>query len=658
MNCRKYPFILTFLLAAALAAHPAENRTLQFGPDTGPVLVFTTPGDERSTAVAELEEFAAHLEKFPPPIRVRVIITANDRTDLPPEIRGDYPAGTNRVISLLEEQESGAVIIVLPGRIDSALIKNGVKGRTAPRWILEAVTNNLEEARIPAELAEYRLPLYRIGWIPEDPLLAAYLGAGIPALILETGADLDGVLAGLVASFADGLPSYGDRHYLVWKIGSRFVFAGEGALVVAILVASAAILFFLFVFSFLFGKKSSQHLKDLFNIWWMPFLYLAVNIVCLSVGGTLVSYLFRFRFGTADSWTLVPTLALAGKLVFSWFFITLVVSLNQLIRFPEDNFIYGYIASVMCLINLFLFSSLDFSLSLLFLSVYCISFAVYHVRHPVSQAIGILVLFIPFWPYVRALAAGGTDAIQPLYAGTGGWNLLMALFAMPFQFLLSRFFHSVGVFGRKTKFYLPFNLLFVFVIAISYSGVLLFLPAWSQDRPLVVPVRQTIDAEGSRLDVRTPVKLANLVMETDRSLATAPDLPGDPSRFLGLRTTSRKFLERQLVTVTIDPVLDAQKIEVTVTSENGLSVFDASLPYELRKAGQESLFISGDNPDTPFIFTFSSDLASSLSVTVRLWTRSNPWGITVTNKDLVPDYLLDVVQTVAVPPPAGRDGVR
>jgi len=187
--------------------------------------------------------------------------------------------------------------------------------------------------------------------------------------------------------------------------------------------------------------------------------------------------------------------------------------------------------------------------------------------------------------------------------------------------------------------------------------VLLFLPAWSEDKPLVVPIRQTIDADGSRLDVRTPVQLANLVLERDRSLASAPDLPDDPSRFLGLRTSSRKFLERQLVTVTIDPVLGAQKIEVTITSENGLSVFDASLPYELRKAGQESLFISGDNPDTPFIFTFSSDLASRLSVTVRLWTRSNPWGITVTNKDLVPDYLLDVVQTVAVPP-AVRDGVR
>ncbi len=653
MNCRKNFFLFLLLLAAALTAPlsaQAENRSWHFGPDTGPVLVFTTPAADNSTAEAALKNFAARLEKSPPEIRVSVIITENDRTDLPPEIRGEYPEGTNKVISLLEEQESGAVILLKPGKTDSVLIQNGVKGRTAPRWILEAVTQNLEAARIAADLEEDRLPLYRIGWIPEDPLLAAYLNADIPALILETDANLDSVLAGLVTAFESGIPSSGDRHFLVWKIAGRFVFAGEGTLVIAILFASAAILFFLFVFSFLLGKKSDQRLKDLVHVWWLPFLYLGVNIICLSIGGTLVSYLFSFRFGNAESWVLVPGLALAGKLIISWFFITLVISFNQLIRFPDDNFIYGYIASVVCLINLFLFSSLDFSLSLLFLSVYCISFAVYHLRHPVFQLIGVIVLFLPFWPYVRALAAGGSEAILPLYTGTDTWTLLMALFAMPFQLFLSRFFHTVGVFGRKAKFYLPVNLMLVFLITISFTGVLLFYPAWSEKKPLTVPVRQTIDASGSRLDVKPPVELSNLVIWTDSTIASAPDLPGDPARFLGLTTASKRFLERQLVTVSVNPALSAQKIEVTVTSENGFSVYDASLPYELRKAGQESFFASGENPKIPFSFTFSSDLDSQLKVTVRLWTRSNPWGITVTNKDLVPDYLLDVVQTVDVPP--------
>jgi len=656
MNCRKIASVLTLLAAAALTVHPAENRSRFFGPSSGPLLVFTAPVEDNSTAVIQLEDLADRLEKNPPAIRIGVIITENDRTDLPPDIRGNYPEGTNRVIDLLEAEESGAVILVKNGLMDSALIKNGAKGRTTPRWLVETVTKSLEDERIPVNLAEFRLPLYRIGWISEDPLLGAYLRAGIPAVMIETGTALDGVFSRLADAFGSGIPSGGDRHYLVWKIGERFVYAGEGTLVIAVLLASASILFFLFIFSFLFGKKSDQRLKDLVHVWWLPFLYLGVNILCLYAGGAFISFLFRFRFGNTESWTLAPRLALAGKLVISWFFITVVISFNQLIRFPEDNFIYGYIASVICLVNLFIFSSLDFSLSLLFLSVYFISFAVYHVRRPLAQIAGILLLFLPFLPYIRALAEGGPAAILPLYTGAGAWNVLMALFAMPFQLLVSRFFHTVGVFGRKTKFYLPINLVLIFIAGILFTALLLFFPAWSVRNPLTVSLRQTVEETGSRLDIRTPVELSNIAVTNDEKLAASPGLPADPAMILRLRTSSRKFLERRLVSVSIDPSLDAAKIRVTVTSANGLSVYDASLPYELRKAGQESVFDSGEDPDIPYVFTFSSDLDSDLTVTARMWTRGNPWGVTVANKDLAADYLLEVVQSAEVDAPGASSG--
>ena len=345
---------------------------------------------------------------------------------------------------------------------------------------------------------------------------------------------------------------------------------------------------------------------------------------------------------------LIPKLALFGKLVFSSFFITLIISLNQLIHFPEDNYIYGYIASIVCMINIFVFSSLDFSLCILFLAVYCISFAINHVRHPLSQIAGILLIFVPFVPYLLALLSGGTETLGPLYAGTNFWNIRMSLFAMPFQLMVSRLMLTLGIFGRKHQFYLPVNLVLVFIAGVAFSGVLLFIPAWSDKEPLEVSIRQTIDSWGGRLEVKAPVELQNLRIESNRSTDALTETAAESADFLRIRSSSRVFLERQLVEISIEPSIPVQKIEVRIKSENGLSVYSASLPFVLLGAGAESLFTPGENPEFPFAIHFSSDLSSKLTAVVRVWTRTNPFGLIIRNKDLTTDYLLEIARTVEI----------
>jgi hypothetical protein len=654
MNYRTLLTILSLLVSVAVPAFAGENRVLTAGPSSGPHLVITTPEESGKELIGRLERLADSFRADPPPITISVIITSGDYSALPPDIASGPPEGTSKVISLISEEESPVVLLLLPGNGLETRIVPGARGTTAPRWYLEAVTESLSKKEIPWALAENRMAVYRIGWITENPLLAQYLRARIPAVALESNADLSGAVKALAESLSSGLPVNQDRHYLVFPAEKRLSFVSERALVAIVMAASAGILMFLFIFSFLFGQKSEQHLRDLVRVWWLPFIYLLVTTASLYAGSALVSFFFKFRFGDGESWTLLPHLALVGKFLLSWFIIALVMSLNQLVRFPESGFIYGYIASVACIVNLFAFSSLDFSLTLLFLTVYCVSFAVYHLDHPLFQVLGILCMIAPFSPYIVLLVNGDSSILAPLFANGGFWNLRMALFVMPLQLMFSRLYHSLGAFGRRREFYLPFSPVVAFFFALVVTGFILFLPAWSKEKPLRVELRQTLDARGFTERILSKARLGNLTVIEEPRLAEFPDLGSTPESFVTVSSSSRKFIERRISELTVTPAIPAQKIEVTVSDPDNVAVYDSSTSFEPLDAGRSCRFTSGENPAVPFVIRFSSARDASLTARVRVWTRANPRGLTVLNPDIRASYLLEIDTDYAFPEGEGK----
>jgi hypothetical protein len=645
-------FIAFFIMS--IPAFSRENTVHNFGPDTGPRLVFTTPNQTDQSAMSQLERLSAELGSNQPAIGVSVIITENDYRVLPGDIDTGYPEGTRAVASLLSENESGAVIIVKPGKAGSITVKCGIAGETSPRWLLTAVTGNLERQSTPWKLEETRLPLYRIGWIPEDDLLATYMRAGIPAILVETGDDLGETLPGIVKSLEGGIPATKDRHYLLAPVGGKIRSVGESFIAFSIVVALAVILFFLFFFSFLFGKTSDQHLGDLGKVWWVPFLYLAANLAALHAGQSLVALLSHFRFGTVEAWTLFPRIAFSAKLLAACFFITLIVSFRQLIRFPQDSFIYGYLASISCMVNLFYFSSQEFSLAPLFLCAYLVSFFAYHFRSIPGQIAGIILLALPFYPYGVALFAGGSFSLGALINGTGHWNVSLALFFMPFQLMLSRLFHMIGSSDRHIRTRVPANLALTGIFALASLAILLFRPVWSAQKPVEIGIRETINERGNSVTLSSPVKLRDLEAMPDPSRAAASDIAKTPEAFIGIHAESRKFFERQLVNVTVTPSIPVDRLELVITSTNGISVYDASVPFELRNGGRDSVFEAGIEPAMPFAVSLSSDYASALSATVRIWTRTNPYGLAIPANFVKSDFILSVERTIRLPAPGGR----
>ncbi len=642
MHLKYHVALLYFIILSALFLHPAENILISAGPAGNSSLVFTTPLYSGESATEMLSSLARTFETEIPPRKTAVIFTANDRLTLPLTDHINFPAGTYQVIDTITEQGSGAVIIVLSRSAPGVRIVCGANGHTSPKWLVEAVLSSLKKTTVSWSLAEKRLQLYRLGWTENNPLLFTYLENGIPAILLEAGPDALPVLLQLVATVPDPFPQDWDHHFLIFQSSDKIFLAGEEFSVFVVIFSCAIILLFLFVFSFLFGKKSEQHLRDFLRVWWLPFSYLVVTVLCLLFSGKIIEWLFTFRFGSSASWKLLPQIAFAGKIFISWFLVTLVISFNQLIHFPKNAFIYGYIASLVCLINLLVFSSLDFSLSILFLSVYLLSFALYHLEHPVFHIPGLLLLLLPFLPYIQALLKADGNTLEPLVSGNLWWNLRLALFAMPFQLFLSRFWVRLGRFGRTVKFYIPINLIASFAVFILCVAFIIFFPAWSVDRPLKVSVRQITT------DTGTIIKTSSLAADVEipplpRAEITMETLSGrKASDYLQVIRTERTYLERTLVNITIRPAVPVLKYELTVSRPRGFSVYDASRPFERLEAGQITFFESEETSGADWSVEFSTDRDADLSIEARLLTRFNPDGLSIRARDIVSDYVLDV----------------
>lgn len=627
MKNRGFIAVFLSLIAVSAAARSATGDIRTFGPDSGPILAVLAPDTQWDALEADMRE-------HPPANRIVLVPQSREKAFL---------ASADATVT--------SVLVLAEATDDATKVCAGCRGKTTPAWLLSTVRSALDSARVVWKLDESRMPLYRLGWTRENPRLAAALEAGIPAIQMSARSYQQGLIAEIAARAANDFRAESDTHFLVMP-GNAIM--SETTMVAIMIVSSAVILFFLFVFSFLLGKKSDQRLRDFFGVWWLPFFYFAVNIASLALAQRAVSSLVVVRFGNREAWSLIPVIAFAAKVAAAWFIGTLVLSLNQLLKFPEDSFIYGYIASIACLVNVFAFASFDFSLSIMFLSAYLLSIIVHRFNHPAAQVIGMMAIALPFVPYCAALVTGTPEDVSsflgPLYRDEGFWNARLALFIMPAQLFAARLAHTLGVFGKRTKWYLPVNAFVALAAALAATGALILVPAYSAGRPLVVPVTQTVTGTESRVSVAPPIDFPDLVVEERSGSASQAKLERDSALIVPVHASTRRFLDRQLVTISVRPVVPYDRLEIEISGDGFISVLDSSERFELRNAGSSSLFFhenpEGDAKADEWTVSFSSPADEVLTATVRMSSPDNPWGVTAVNENVRAEYRLDTVSVV------------
>lgn len=624
-------FAAPYICAVTVFPLYADNLLYEFGPKTGTALIFTASAGEENqanTATLQLQDFAKKLSSHEPAMRIIIAITKNDISELPPDIPVKRYEGTKQLIRELSAYSNPVVCLIAPGNPQRVQLIAGTKGIAPPSWFLQSAYRSLRSEHIPVDFYSYTVLLHKLGWLPDDPVLALYAAAHMPVLKLETNVDLSAFFDTFSKAVNAQDDKIWDSHYFIRKAGDSLVIIGEKLMVRILIVSSMLILLWLIMFSFLFGKKRAQHVKDLFVLWWMPIYFFSVNYTGFYLSTQITKALFYLRFSAAYEMQTFPLTALAVKYGFVLFFIFAFTAFNKLIPLPANRFIYGFMANTVCLINIFIFSVINLSFSITFLEIYIISVIAYRSKNSIVQLCSIGALLLPLAPFISYIITYQSIMFDSAFAAMTAPSFIL----VPFDLLLIRLGLSLDKkrkqmeTPRPHRFKIPLQCVVSGVVFCVLMLWVFFMPVSRRQTQHDFILVQKITDDGQTVfkkygSIQQEEPVASVIRKHDDTE------DGMIDRLLTVETNLNNYFERSIGQIVIRPAVKAEAVSVKIQADNDIAVFEADLPFEQNSSGDTAVFVSIPRPQFPFAVHFSGKKTADLTVTVTLWSKENPFGI-------------------------------
>lgn len=613
---KKFGLILLFFLALHIYS---ENTIYEIGPKSENIIVFTASrnkNNEPTFSTAILEEFAEELKDTVLQTRVIIAITDNDVPDLPESIDIIEYQNTKKIISQINRSKSGVVFILSDGPSDRAVLTPGGAKKTSPPWMLKDLSEISEKQNIPFEF-KYNIILYRLGIIG-DSILAEYLKENIPAIKIAYGADIRPVFRSLINTYAHGISSEWDMHYNIKQI-SGFRIVSEKTLVILIIVVTLSALFYIFIFSFLFGKKREKNIRDLVVLWRVPFFFFIISIFALYIGEYFALLVFSFKFGFEESVNLLPFGAISLKFLFASLIISLFAYISKYAKLPNNIFIYGYLAGIVCFLNIFIFSRVNLSLAIIVLEIYILSFFSYHFQKVYAQIIFFILYALLFAYYFLDVLFIKNNVIDALFYSD---HILTSMFILPYILMIIRFFMQLEKELPKIK-YIPRIAGGTITFLTAFLVILILIyPAFLHPKNKNEFILYNIENGNKYISVISNIKTKSQNIEADKQM---PELSGiKDDDFISIQAGAKNYLERIIGEVNIVPKIKAAVIQVIISRTDGFPIYEANMEFKKSDEGRRAEFISPINLEKPFSIKFSGEKNSLLHVQVLAWFYDNP----------------------------------
>lgn len=624
---RIFAFVLALLPLQMLCG---ENIIYEFGPQTDKIIVFTAAANsdnQATTASLQLRELAQKLSARAPDVHIMVAITKNDISELPDGIPVKRYEGSRSLIKTLSAYPNAAVCLISPGEPGRARLITGTSEGTAPSWLLKSAYASLQHEKIVPDFYTHAVVFHRIGWIPDDPLLRLYNEARIPAIKIETNADLSGFFDAFAASVTQNISNEWDTHFFVWRIHQTLLIANEQHIITVLITASILFLLWLIVFSFLFGRKREQHIRDLFVLWWMPGYFFLVNWGGFLLGSKMTELLFYLRFSSMADMTAFPLTALAMKYTFALFFMFAFTAFNRFIPLPANRFIYGFMGHAVCLLNIFIFSFINLSFSIVFMMIYVIALIAYQFKNIVLQIIFIIGLFLPLMPFITHIVIYRHFMFPIIFF----INSAAACIFVPFDLFLIRLGLSIDKKRKNARplLKLPLQCKLTGSLFLGLIVWILLMPMHKAaiQSPFTLVYSITDDRQSL---IKKPLDSSSEepVVHYYRSEAAAQ--PEDTTRFLTVRTSLENYFERSIGSITVSSPLKVEACSITIHAQDGVAVFESDAVFEHNSSGDTATFVSAPRPSVPFVIHFSGKKEAALTISVTVWSKENPLGIRLT----------------------------
>lgn len=520
-----------------------------------------------------------------------IAITVNDTSYLPEGIASDMPAGIRTYISSLQSPADTAILLLstdtsLSG--DDCILVPGADGKLTPYSFFKNTIDSLQTKNIPFSVKSRFLSLYRLNITDYSKKLAVCLNEGCPAIQLDVSPEIkNSTLLSFVETLLEKyIDTELDRNinYSFIRIGKRNIIIPEIVSTIILVLMTGTILFFLCGLSFVFGKKKEEHKSEFIKYWLLVPILLAIYI--------LLFYAAQFTaLKTASNWEQHSLFMIIYKVILTCCFFRIFALLRHIIKIPCTDFIYGYLLTLTCFLNIYIFSAIDLSLLIQFALVCLIAYISRMTKKTAMLIIFTLFLSAPVILYgVFALAYIQKSALLKIIDASLGLNTLFAALLLPFTFMVVRIAVSTGIPGT-----MPGRKKRIIIETITViSTTLLIIAAGTIATRMMKPGQLE---ERTEINEMTGVLHANIQKE----------VKNDRLNF-ELRLSASY------------PVI---RYDVSADSDATMPFYYANFPYEYSSSDGKTVFLLDENPPQPFIITGSVSPTETVTFTISAYMHTD-----------------------------------
>ena len=494
--------------------------------------------------------------------------------------------GTESFARTFEDAERSAAVVIDFGQSSVTEIHIGNISRTAPLWLTRQLSAACTQTKTAYSYADKFASLYRLGLLPGNRRMNAFISSNIPAIsiVFPLRPDLSS-LSQLAVLYDSGQSATWDSHYLFFHILGRDFWIGESFFFGFSLILGTILLLLLCTSTFK-GKNGEDYKKEFMRSWFFIPLTIAVTFLSLYLGQALCRHLPLLARSS-------PVVQFGIKLLFALFFNAIFFGIQEFLRFYSVQFIHGYFIYLIGISNVFIFSTLDLIFFLTFMIEYiCIYVARKSVRI-IPLILSVLLMLAPAIPYIYQLTRyARPQDLQQLVFGSPLLNLLLALLIFPFLIMWIRMIVRLQFSLIENR----FSLKKLIVRESISTGIMVTL----------------ILISASALAM-----LSN--QSRKRQTESKPEIINENRYSFHIDANKTEFLDMTTQHVTIASKEDVLKYEVAISSEDGIPLYDSTYDYTVNEELTTAFFTLPDYPPRTITIDYATDVKDAAKVFVTAW---------------------------------------
>ncbi len=610
------------------------------------------PGRDESIGPALALDLARQAASSRPPLTIQILFLGAEQGE------GDaYPMSSRLFLAgYYPESPVLALYLNLDAVPERVVVRAGSEGLVAPLWLLQRTLGALGEAGLDARADGNEIQLVRAGLVKLRTPVGPFLRNGYPAVAIEgeyAGAPgNDREFAGAFAAFwsrfleagRTGIPQTWDRHYLLFRIGPRHFFVSERSYLLLLLAVFAASVIYLQLAR---RRLTEDILITGEHLWVLPVLFAATFVFLLAATG-LVYGVAALR-GVRDLWKASPGLFLALKVSGAAFLLVMASRLllrhagPWLARIPE-RFFPGS-ALLVLMFGLMVVAAANVSLAVIVLWPLFFIFLYEATRRTWLRLLALVLAPATIAGIGLALILQpGSDAGRIVLAAPVRGNFVVAVLLLPYVLLLLDMTLSAPFSEAVTRAVRGAAPVVTAALSAALLAAALVFPPFGPQRPQVIDVTRYVDltAGSSRIEVTSSAPLGRIRYAESGSVRTVATrarsrlLPAEaPGDLLAIRASSTPMLDRENVTLEIEPQGNPESIELAILSQERFLLYDSSFPASRDESGRVYTLHVGRYPPVPLEVELTLPQGQMFTLAVRLRYDDMPTSVELPGRNRV-----------------------